>query len=57
MHQYTRLFKKGTKTGICFGAIIEHYNYNNYYYTIIASVVLVFVVEIKNYKTLKLHVL
>lgn len=39
--------KKGTKTGICFWAIIEHYNYNYYYYTFIASVVLVFVVEIK----------
>lgn len=38
--------KKGTKTGICFWAIIEHYNYNYYYYTSIASVVLVFVVEI-----------
>lgn len=38
--------KKGTKTGICFLAIIEHYNYNYYYYTFIASVVLVFVVEI-----------
>lgn len=38
--------KKGTKTGICFWAIIEHYNYNYYYYTFIASVVLVFVVEI-----------
>lgn len=38
--------KKGTKTGICFWAIIEHYNYNYYYYTFTASVVLVFVVEI-----------
>lgn len=36
--------KKGTKTGICFWAIIEHYNYNYYYYTFTASVV--FVVEI-----------
>lgn len=46
--------KKGTKTGICFWAIIEHYNYNYYYYTFIASVVLVFVVEINFfYQTLK----
>lgn len=36
-------------------AIIEHYNYKYYYYTFIASVVLVFAVEIKkNYQTLKL---
>lgn len=38
-----------------FWAIIEHYNYNYYYYTFIASVVLVFVVEIIFfYQTLKL---